>query len=128
MFNRALVDWSQHRREGGHLLLGEVIATAGLVLLIVSLSRTGRTDSAPWAVGAYIGAAYWFTSSTSFANPAVSVGRSFTNTFAGIAPHSLAGFIGAQLVGGAVGLAGVAVLFPEARDKAVEVVVPVEAG
>src|SRR4051812_17963402 len=127
MFDRPVVAWSQHQRDGGHLLLGEVVATAGLVLLVVSLARTERTDSAPWAVGAYIGAAYWFTSSTSFANPAVSIGRSFTDTFAGIAPHSLPGFIGAQLVGAAGGLALVAVLFPAApRSHPGDIVVPVE--
>ena len=126
MFDRAVVAWSQHDRDGAHLLLGEVVATAGLVLLVVSLARTRRTDSAPWAVGAYIGAAYWFTSSTSFANPAVSIGRAFTDTFAGIAPHSLPGFIGAQLVGAALGLAGVAALFPDAAGQTGDVVVPVE--
>jgi arsenate reductase len=114
MFDRSVVAWSQRQRDGGHLLLGEVVATAGLMLLVISLVRTQRTDSAPWAVGAYIGAAYWFTSSTSFANPAVAVGRAFTDTFAGIAPHSLPGFIGAQIVGGALGLAIAVLLFPEA--------------
>ena len=126
MYDRPLVAWSQHQREGGHLLLGEVVATAGLVLLVVSLARTQRTSSAPWAVGAYIGAAYWFTSSTSFANPAVSVGRAFTDTFAGIAPRSLPGFIGAQVVGGVLGVAAVVALYPVARAAAGDVVVPTE--
>lgn len=126
MFDRSAVLWSQHDRDGGHLFLGEVVATAGLVLLVVSLARTERITSAPWAVGSYIGAAYWFTSSTSFANPAVTVGRAFTNTFAGIAPHSVPAFIGAQLVGGAVGLAGVAAFFPAAGAKAGHIVVPPE--
>ena len=76
------------RRSAGHLWLGEVVATAGLILLIFALTRSGRAAAAPAAVGAYIGAAYWFTSSTSFANPAVTIGRAFTDTFAGIAPAS----------------------------------------
>ena len=126
MFSRSVVAWSQHDRDGGHLFLGEVVATAGLVLLIVSLVRTGRTQSAPWAVGASIGAASWFTSSTSFANPAVTVGRAFTDTFAGIAPHSVPLFILAQLVGGAVGLVGVLALFPAAGANAGDIVVPTE--
>lgn len=126
MFDTSIVAWSQHHRDGGHLLLGEVVATAGLVLLVVSLARTGRTASAPWAVGSYIGAAYWFTSSTSFANPAVTVGRAFTDTFAGIAPHSVPLFIVAQLVGGAVGLVGVLALFPAAGATAGDIVVPTE--
>ena len=126
MFDKALVAWSQHHRDGGHLFLGEVVATAGLILLVVSLARTERTDSAPWAVGAYIGAAYWFTSSTSFANPAVTVGRAFTNTFAGIAPTSMPTFIGAQLVGGTLGLVVVVALFPLAGAKAGDIVVPTD--
>lgn len=91
--------------------LGEVVATAGLILLIFGLVRTGRTAWAAPAVGAYIGAAYWFTSSTSFANPAVTVGRVFTDTFAGIAPVSALWFIGAQLLGAAIGVGFTALLF-----------------
>ncbi|BFV60084.1 MIP/aquaporin family protein [Kitasatospora sp. CMC57] len=111
MFGRTLVEWSTHDRSAGQLLLGEVVATAGLVLLIFGLARTGHLRFAPVAVASYIGAAYWFTSSTSFANPAVTVGRAFTDTFAGIAPASVPGFIGAQLVGGALGLALVGLIF-----------------
>jgi glycerol uptake facilitator-like aquaporin len=111
MFGKALVTWSTHHRSSGHLLLGEVVATAGLILLIFGLARTDRLRFAPVAIASYIGAAYWFTSSTSFANPAVTIGRAFTNTFAGIAPASLPGFIGAQLAGGIVGLALVALIF-----------------
>jgi glycerol uptake facilitator-like aquaporin len=111
MFAKTLVDWSTHHRSDGHLLLGEVVATAGLILLIFGLARSNRLQFAAIAVASYIGAAYWFTSSTSFANPAVTIGRAFTNSFAGIAPSSLAGFIGAQLVGTVVGLALVAVIF-----------------
>ena len=99
-------------RAGGGLWLGEVVATAGLVALIGSLVRTRRTAWAAPAVGAYIGAAYWWTSSTSFANPAVTLGRAFTDTFAGIAPDDVPGFVLAQLLGGALGAGLVAVLHP----------------
>ena len=93
--------------------LAEVVATAGLVLVIVGLSRSGRSIPViGTAVGAYIGAAYWFTSSTSFANPAVTIGRIFTDTAAGIAPASALVFIGAQLIGAAIGTALGALLFP----------------
>ena len=126
MFALAPVTWSTHHRSGGHLWLGEVVATSGLILLIFALARSGRASVAPAAVGAYIGAAYWFTSSTSFANPAVTIGRAFTNTFAGIAPVSLVGFIAAQLVGAAVGVALIAVLYPGAGAAAADVVVPHE--
>ncbi|WP_416985090.1 aquaporin [Streptomyces sp. T028] len=115
MFGEPLVKWSTHDRSAGHLLLGEVVATAGLVLLIFGLARADRLQFAPVAVASYIGAAYWFTSSTSFANPAVTIGRAFTDTFAGIAPGSLAGFIGMQVVGGVVGLALVALIFMPGR-------------
>ncbi|MFE2236087.1 aquaporin [Streptomyces sp. NPDC059442] len=111
MFGEPLVKWSTHDRSAGNLLLGEVVATAGLILLIFGLARTDRLRFAPVAVASYIGAAYWFTSSTSFANPAVTIGRAFTDTFAGIAPASVPAFIGAQLIGAVVGLALVAVVF-----------------
>ncbi|MFJ9011369.1 aquaporin [Streptomyces canus] len=116
MFGKPLVEWSTHDRSAGHLLLGEVVATAGLILLIFGLARTDQLRFAPVAVASYIGAAYWFTSSTSFANPAVSIGRAFTDTFAGIAPGSLLGFIGMQIVGGMVGLALVALIFMRGRS------------
>lgn len=115
MFGEPLVKWSTHDRSAGHLLLGEVVATAGLILLIFGLARTDRLRFAPVAVASYIGAAYWFTSSTSFANPAVTIGRAFTDTFAGIAPGSVVGFIGMQLVGAVVGLALVALIFLPGR-------------
>ncbi|MDH6616824.1 glycerol uptake facilitator-like aquaporin [Streptomyces sp. SAI-135] len=111
MFGEPLVEWSTHDRSAGHLLLGEVVATAGLILLIFGLARTDQLRFAPVAVASYIGAAYWFTSSTSFANPAVTIGRTFSDTFAGIAPGSLLGFIGMQLIGGVIGLALVALVF-----------------
>ncbi|MFF8378141.1 aquaporin [Streptomyces sp. NPDC015661] len=115
MFGEPLVKWSTHDRSAGHLLLGEVVATAGLVLLIFGLARTDRLRFAPLAVASYIGAAYWFTSSTSFANPAVTIGRTVTDTFAGIAPASAPAFIGMQLIGAVVGLALVAVVFARGR-------------
>jgi glycerol uptake facilitator-like aquaporin len=104
--------------------LGEVVATAGLVLLVFALARTGRAALSAAAVGAYIGAAYWFTSSTSFANPAVTVGRIFSDTFAGIAPTSALFFIAAQLVGGLVGLGLVRFFFADAPPAAGRAVVP----
>ncbi|GAA0808900.1 MIP family protein [Spirilliplanes yamanashiensis] len=124
MFDLAPVAISRTERTGGHLWLGEVVATAGLLLLIFALVRSGRTAAAPAAVGAYIGAAYWFTSSTSFANPAVTVGRVFTDTFAGIAPASAPGFVAAQLAGLVVGVALVAALYPTAGAAAGDAVVP----
>ncbi|MEW2119054.1 MIP/aquaporin family protein [Streptomyces sp. NPDC005474] len=116
MFGEPLVEWSTHDRSAGHLLLGEVVATAGLILLIFGLARTDQLRYAPVAVASYIGAAYWFTSSTSFANPAVTIGRAFSDTFAGIAPGSVPGFVGAQVVGAVVGLALVALVFVPARS------------
>jgi glycerol uptake facilitator-like aquaporin len=112
MFDLAPVTLSGRDRSAGHLWLGEVVATAGLVLLVFALARTGRTAVAPAAVGAYIGAAYWFTSSTSFANPAVTVGRAFTDTFAGIAPASVPGFVIAQTIGLLVGAGLLLALYP----------------
>ena len=88
------------------------MATAGLILLIFSPARTGRGAHGPAAVGAYVGAAYWFTSSTGFANPAATVARAFTDTFAGIAPGSIAGFVAAQVLGAATVIGLVALLFP----------------
>lgn len=115
------------RATGGHLL-GEVVATAGLILLIFALAATKRGVLAAPAVGAYIGAAYWFTSSTSFANPAVTVGRIFSDTFAGIAPASVPAFVIAQLIGAAAGLGLLLLLFPSAARAADDVVLPHQAG
>ncbi|WP_422754131.1 aquaporin [Micromonospora sp. WMMD708] len=126
MFDLAAVDFSGRDRAAGPLWLGEVVATAGLILLIFALARSGRAAVAPAAVGAYIGAAYWFTSSTSFANPAVTIGRAFTDTFAGIAPTSVPGFVLAQLVGLAVGVGLLAALYPDAGTAADQVVVPTD--
>ena len=123
MFNVSSHLATKHRASGGHLV-GEVVATAGLVLLIFALARTHRGTLAAPAVGAYIGAAYWFTSSTSFANPAVTVGRMFSKSFAGIAPASAPAFVLAQLGGAAVGGALVVLLYPNAGASADDVVVP----
>jgi glycerol uptake facilitator-like aquaporin len=124
MFDRRVVEFSvKERMSTGHLV-GEIVATAGLVVLIFALARTGRSGLSAAAVGAYIGSAYWFTSSTSFANPAVTIGRMFSDSFAGIAPASVAGFVVAQIVGGLAGLALVVVLYPEVAQVADEVVVP----
>lgn len=123
MFDLAAVDFSGKDRTGGHLWLGEVVATAGLILLIFALARSGRAAVAPAAVGAYIGGAYWFTSSTSFANPAVTIGRAFTDTFAGIAPASVPGFVVAQLIGLAIGVGLLLALYPGVGQAADNVIV-----
>ncbi|WP_281415775.1 aquaporin [Actinospica durhamensis] len=117
MFALPAVTASTKDRSAGHLWLGEVVAAAGLILLIFSLGRTGRGHYGPAAVGAYIGAAYWFTSSTSFANPAVAIARAFTNTFAGIKPSSVPGFVAFELVGAAVGIGLIALLYPTGRAE-----------
>lgn len=106
-------------------VLAEVVATAGLILLIVGLVRVGRSvPIIAIAVGSYIGAAYWFTSSTSFANPAVTIGRIFTDTFAGIAPTSVLPFLLAQLVGGAIGAAIAVLLFPRTTTTPISTPTP----
>lgn len=104
--------FSERERASWSHLLAEVVATAGLVMLIFALVRTNRVALAAPAVGAYIGAAYWFTSSTSFANPAVSIGRMLSDTFAGIAPSSVPAFVIAQIVGAALGAGLVLALYP----------------
>jgi glycerol uptake facilitator-like aquaporin len=113
MFSLAAISISAHHRASPAHLFSEAIATAGLLLVIFSLARSKRANAAPAAVGAYIGAAYFFTSSASFANPAITVGRMFSNTFAGIAPASVPGFIVAQLVGGACAILTIRVLYPD---------------
>lgn len=125
MFELAAVSISEtHRASGGHLL-AEVVATVGLLLVIFSLVRSGRAATAPAAVGAYIGAAYWFTSSTSFANPAITVGRMFSDTFAGIAPASAPAFIAMQLLGLAIAVGLIRVLYPGVSpEEAADIVVP----
>ena len=112
MFDLSAITISTTHRASGSHLLAEIVATFGLILLIFALARTGRGNSAPAAVGAYIGAAYFFTSSTSFANPAISVGRMFSDTFAGIAPASVPAFVIAQCVGGVVAIVAIRSLYP----------------
>ena len=116
MFDLDAVSISVTTRDGGHLWLAEVVATAGLVLVIVGLDRGGRAAQIPVAVASWIAAAYWFTSSTSFANPAVTFGRIFSDTPAGIDPASVPAFVLAQLAGGAVGLGLALALFPSSES------------
>jgi glycerol uptake facilitator-like aquaporin len=118
MFDLPAVDVSGHSRDGAGLWLGEVVATFGLLVVIFGVVRSGRSGHVAYAVGGYITAAYWFTSSTSFANPAITVGRTLSDTFAGIAPGSAPVFVLMQLVGGALGLAAVLVLYPHAHRLA----------
>jgi glycerol uptake facilitator-like aquaporin len=112
MFAEPILSPSQTHRGGAPVLLSEIVATAGLLFVIVALARTGRMQHVAWAVGAWIGAAYWFTASTSFANPAVTIGRTLTDTYAGISPGSAPAFIGAQIVGGTVGAALAVTVYP----------------
>ncbi len=115
---------AKHRASAAHFL-SEVIATLGLLLVIFALARSGRARSAPAAVGAYIGAAYFFTSSTSFANPAITIGRMFSDTFAGIAPSSVLPFIAAQILGGVVAVGVIKVLYPAITSaEAADIIVP----
>jgi arsenate reductase len=129
MFSGPAVSISaKHRASAAHFL-SEIVATAGLLLVIFALARTGRARTAPAAVGAYIGAAYFFTSSTSFANPAITIGRMFSNTFAGIAPSSVPAFIAAQVIGGALAVGGIRVLYPGVTPaQAADAVVPHQPG
>ena len=125
MFSDPAVTISTKDRASGAHFLSEVVATFGLLLVIFALARTGRSRAAPAAVGAYIGAAYFFTSSTSFANPAITVGRMFSDSFAGIAPSSVPPFIAAQVVGAVAAVAVIKVLYPHlGRAAAARVVVP----
>jgi glycerol uptake facilitator-like aquaporin len=125
MFARAAISLSTRQRASGPHFLSEAVATLGLLLVIFSLARTGRSRSAPAAVGAYIGAAYFFTSSTSFANPAITVGRMFSDSFAGIAPSSVPSFVGAQVVGGVLAFAVIKALYPKLTPaEAGQVVIP----
>ena len=125
MFAKAAIGISTHHRASGAHLLAELVATLGLILVIFALARTGRSSSTPGAVGAYIGAAYFFTSSSSFANPAISIGRVFSNTFAGIAPASVPGFVIAQTIGGALAILAIRALYPDITPaEAAEVLLP----
>jgi arsenate reductase len=113
MFDLDPVTFSSTDRSSGGLWLGEVVATFGLLVVVLGVARSGRTTVAPFAVGGYIAAAYWFTSSTSFANPAVTVGRTLTDTFAGIALASVPAFVVAQLAGGLGAVALARFLHPD---------------
>ena len=124
MFSLPAVEWSTKTRSGGGIWLAEAVATAGLLLVVFGVARSGRGSAAPFAVGAYIGAAYWFTSSTSFANPAVTIARTFSNTFAGIDPSSMPAFVAFEIIGAAVGAALVWYLYPDISTTADDVVVP----
>ena len=124
MFDLAPLQISDEVRASGGLWLGETVATAGLIALIFALARSGRAALSAGAVGTYIGAAYWFTSSTSFANPAVTVGRVFSDTFAGIAPASVPAFVLAQVVGAALGIGLVVALYPDVARTSSTAVVP----
>jgi arsenate reductase len=125
MFALAAISISDKHRASEAHLFAEVVATLGLLLLIFALARTHRSSTTPAAVGAYIGAAYFFTSSTSFANPAISAGRMFSDTFAGIAPSSVPGFVVAQLIGGIAALVLIRLLYPDITPaEAAEVAIP----
>ena len=116
MFGLAAVQISQHVRTAPGLWVGEIVATTGLIAIILTLASTGRASLSAAAVAAWIGAAYWFTSSTSFANPAVTIARMFSNTFAGIAPASVPLFIVFQIIGAALGAVVALLLYPDAPD------------
>jgi glycerol uptake facilitator-like aquaporin len=121
MFGLSAVNVSQHARSAGGLWLGEVVATFGLVVVIFGAVRGGRSSHVAYAVGGYIAAAYWFTSSTSFANPAITIARTLSNTFAGIAPSSVGLFVLMQVVGGALAVGAVVALYPDAAQVAGEI-------
>ncbi len=125
MFDLSAVSIATTHRASPSHLFAEVVATLGLLLVIFSLARTRRGNMAAAAVGAYIGAAYFFTSSTSFANPAIDIGRMFSNSFAGIAPASVPTFIVAQLIGGLVAIGLIRNLYPDITpDEAAEIMLP----
>jgi glycerol uptake facilitator-like aquaporin len=117
MFELPAVEWSTQSRSSGALWLSEVVATVGLLLVIHGCVRSGRASAVPFAVGVWIGAAYWFTSSTSFANPAVTIARTMSDSFAGIKPSSAPMFIVMQLVGAAIAFALIRFLYPRQGDR-----------
>jgi glycerol uptake facilitator-like aquaporin len=122
MFDLDPVSLSTHARSSGGLWLGEIVATFGLLMVILGVVRSGRASTAPFAVAGYIAAAYWFTSSTSFANPAVTIGRTLSDTFAGIEWSSAPAYIGAQFIGGLAAVALARFLYPNL--PAIDLVVP----
>jgi glycerol uptake facilitator-like aquaporin len=119
MYDLPAVTWSTHNRTSTGIGLGEVVATFGLLVTIIGVVRAGRANVAAFAVGAYIAAAYWFTSSTSFANPAVTIGRTLTNTFAGISPSSVPLFVGCQCLGALLAVALFILWYPGRREPEV---------
>ncbi len=124
MFALPVVNLSTKHRASGPHFVSEIVATLGLILVIFALARTKRTQMAPGAVATYIGAAYFFTSSTSFANPAIAVGRMFSDTFAGIAPSSVPVFVAAEVIGGVVAIGTIAVLYPRlTHEEAADIIV-----
>jgi glycerol uptake facilitator-like aquaporin len=124
MFDLAPLQTATTARASAGLWLGEVVATGGLIAVIFALARSGRAGLSATTVACYIGAAYWFTSSTSFANPAVTVGRMFSDTFAGIASSSTPGFVVAQLLGGLLGIGLILMLYPDVNHAAGDVITP----
>lgn len=126
MFDLDVVDWSTRDRSAGHLVFAEAVATLGLLVVIFGVVRSGRPAAAAYAVGGYIGGAYYFTSSTSFANPAVTVARTFSDTFAGIEPASAPAFVVAQLVATVVAVVVIRRIYPDIEEVADRVVVPHE--
>ena len=117
MFELPAVEWSTKPRSSGALWLSEVVATVGLLLVIHGCVRTGRASAVPFAVGVWIGGAYWFTSSTSFANPAVTIARTMSDSFAGIKPSSAPMFIVMQLIGAAIAFVLIRFLYPHQGDR-----------
>jgi glycerol uptake facilitator-like aquaporin len=124
MFDLDPIDWSTRDRSAGHLVFAEIIATAGLLVVIFGVVRSGRAPVAALTVGAYIAGAYYFTSSTSFANPAVTIARTFSDTFAGIRPASAPAFVLAQLAGTAIAIAAIRYLYPDTGNYSGNVVTP----
>jgi glycerol uptake facilitator-like aquaporin len=118
MFDLPVIELSTHARSSGALWLSEVVATTGLLLVIFGCVRTGRASAVPYAVGLWIAGAYWFTSSTSFANPAVTIARTLSDSFAGIKPSSVPMFIVMQLIGTVVALGLIHVLYPSPVSEA----------
>ena len=124
MFDLPAIDWSTKDRSAGHLVFAEGIATFGLLLVIFGVVRSGKAGLAAFAVGGYIAGAYYFTSSTSFANPAVTIARTFSDTFAGIEPASAPAFIAAQTVAVTVAAVVIKAIYPDIEDVADQVIVP----
>ena len=127
MFSEPPIALSTNARSGGGLWLAEVVATFGLLLVVFGVVRSARPSAAPFAVGAYIGGAYFFTASTSFANPAVTAARTLTDTFTGIKPTTAPAFVAFQIIGMAVAVLTVRALYPDARQRAAAAVVPHDA-